>query len=191
MTTLEKWENVGGNGWVNKFDPMNPGKVIAERVRAGRSFYITPEERNLLNSDRISKVQRDPFKNGTFRPIKGDALEEARAEEEAIAEAARQGASVNPNHMSDEELAVLYSAPTFEDFMAGLNSITSAAVVQRLLKLSENPEYQAKVAQVRAVEARLGELGEKTMTDVVEVDQVRRVGSVDDDRPTGVQSLKI
>ena len=72
-TVLEKWEsNTQATVYVNKFDPARPGRFKQERVRPGRSFLITPEERNLLNSDRTIEEVNDPFKNGRH-PSRGAA----------------------------------------------------------------------------------------------------------------------
>lgn len=192
--TLEEWENMVGNRWVNKFDPANPGQWFAERVRAGRKFYITPEERNLLNSDRIMDEKNDPFKNGSFRPVKDDALDDAREQEAAVAERAASAAQPNPNHMSDSELAELFKITNFKKFESAVGEITSEAVLERLLKLTEVEEYNVTVAKVNLLNSLLGREKSSAVTDgpeVTEIEQNFRVGSQTEDRATGVQPFRI
>lgn len=195
VKVLEKWESaIQGHRWVNKFDPASPGKIVAERVRAGRAFYITPEERNLLNSDRIVDEKNDPFKNGSFRPVKADAVQEARDEEAAVAEQARREARPNPNHMTDDELGGLFAIRNYQKFKKAVSEITSEAVLRRLLDLSEIEEYDATVAMVKLIEDMIGdpEVPEAPQgVEVTQIDQVSRVGSSVEDRGTGFQPFKI
>ena len=190
---IEKWEATQ-KGWVNKFDPARPGRHISERVMKGRSFYITPEERNLLNSDRVRDEMKDPFKNGHFRPVKMDAVKEAKVYEEAIAAQAREESAPNPNHMSDEELGKLFAIRNFPKFRKGVAEVTSPAVLTRLLNLSEDEVYDATVSQINLIKQLLGDDAPTADTkggpDVTEIEQVFRVGGSGEDRDTGIQEFK-
>jgi hypothetical protein len=190
---LEKWEATQ-KGWVNKFDPAGNGRTVSERVLKGRSFYITPEERSLLNSDRVRDEFKDPFKNGHFRPVKMDAINEAREYEESIAAQAREAAAPNPNHMTDDELGGLYSIRNFPKFRKAASQISSPAVLTRLLGLSENEEYDATVSQINLVKQLLGDDAPAAEVlggpDVTEIEQVGHVGGSMEDRDSGLQPFR-
>ncbi len=190
QTQLEKWQSATeATIYVNKFDPARPGSFVQERVRPGRSLLITPEERNLLNSDRIIEEKNDPFKNGMLRPVKGDALAEAREAERHIEEQARAAAAPNPNHMSDEELGQVFAIKNFKQFEKAVKSISSQGVLQRLLSLAE--EYDATVSKVNLIKSLLDDAGVQEGPEVVEVEQNFRVGGADEVDRTGFQPLKL
>lgn len=191
-TQLEKWEsNTQATVYVNKFDPARPGSFVQERVRPGRSFLITAEERNLLNSDRIIEEKNDPFKNGMLRPVKGDAVKMAREEEQKVQQKASEAAAPNPNHMSDEELGSLFGIRNFKRFEKAVGEISSQAVLNRLLVLSEDEQYNATVSMVRVIESMLDNAGVEDGPEVVEVEQNFRVGGAEEVDRSGLQRMKI
>jgi hypothetical protein len=191
-TQLEKWEsNTQATIYVNKFDPARPGAFVQERVRPGRSFLITSEERKLLNSDRVIEEKNDPFKNGMLRPVKGDAVKMAREEEQKIQQRANETAAPNPNHMSDEELGALFNIRNFKRFEKAVGEITSQAVLNRLLILSEDEQYSATVSMVRVIEGMLDSAGVEDGPEVVEVEQNFRVGASEEVDRSGLQQMKI
>ena len=192
QSTLEKWESVTrGTVWINKWDRANPGAEKKERIQAGRSFYITAEERNLLNSERTLDDSLDPFKNGFLRPTMTDAAASAAEEEARIRAEAQAAAAPNPNHMSDGELAALYAIRNFPQFKSAVSKITSVAILGRLRNLGHVEENQATIAQINLIEQLIAD--RSTGPVVAEVEQLGRVGQgmEGDDQAVGLQPFKI
>ena len=161
MSELEKWQSkTKSKVYVNKFDLSAPGsgRKVAEPVRSGRSFFITSEERNILNSDLIEDETMDPFRNGMFIPLL--SAEEAAADAESIqaqiAAEAQRPAGPNPNHISDEAIiAMVKDNRNHLAFKKQAQGITSLGVAQRALELATSSEdADATVSQLNILSLR-------------------------------------
>lgn len=190
MANLEKWESsIAGTIGVNKFNPSGPpGSTLRETIQPGRQFLITSEERNLLNSDRAADPSLDPFKNGMLRPIViADHAGEAEAAEAEIVEQAQRVAEPNPNHKSDEELLALFSERNHLAFRKAVSAITSEQVLERLTVLAATDEAHALSSQNNIILELLEAARPETAIEVVEVEQTRRIGGLDDTDRSGLQ----
>jgi len=194
QVNLEKWEStIQGIIGVNKFDPSGPpGSTTQEIVRAGRQFIITPEERNLLNSDKTIDPKNDPFKNGMLRPvIVADVAAEQEAAAAEIAEQASRASAPNPNHMSDSQLRDLFGIRNHMQFRKAVDGINSVQTLERLSVIAgsvDNATMSQNNVVVAALEAARDAEGG---IEVVEVEQARRIGSAEEEDPSGVHPLKI
>ena len=191
---LEKWEStIAGTVFVNKFNPSGPpGAIIQEAVRFGRQFLITPEERNLLNSDK-SQAHKDPFKNGMLVPVRVADLAAEEADRQAtIAEEAARAAEPNPNHATDAELLAYFEERNHLAFKKAISVITSPQTLARLQGLSKTDEANATVSQSNAISDLLEAAEKEGNPDIIEIQQPGRVGDADegDDR-SGFRPIKI
>jgi hypothetical protein len=119
---IEEWENVSeATFYVLRYDVR--GEARQEGIPGGRKFKLTTEER-IITEDRVLRVERNPFRNGSFRPITvPDEYEPER----------------NPNALSNDQIQKMFGASelAFTEFLDGIDS---PATMRRAMALGEDSE---------------------------------------------------
>lgn len=144
---FETWKSaIAGVIVVKRFD--RKGDILDEAIHSGKSIMLTPEERR-LNQEIAAEPGLDPFQNGMLIPVK--LLESADDYEDLKG---------NPNHLSEPEMRALLANPKAFDKLKGtLGSLSNPVTLQRLLAIAEEPDVDATVRQIRAINERIGEVG--------------------------------
>lgn len=150
--THETWKNVT-KGRVSIIMLDSHGQKRHELIGSNRTFQLTPAER-MMNQHSAANEKLDVFANGTLQPV---ALIDGLPPELALVP--------STNHVADGEIVDLFSlAP--ELFNARIAEIDNDVALRAMLATAEDPATDARISQVRALEARLAEVGDATPTHV-------------------------
>lgn len=140
----EVWRNAArSRHWIKKFD--RGGGTTDVILNAGQKFELSPSERR-LNQELAADSSLDFFTNGTFEPVKLTADD-------------ADNASIEATVLDEDELMSLLKGNT-NTFKKKLADIASAATVQRLVDIAEDPdaEYEVSLRKVELLRDRLSEI---------------------------------
>jgi hypothetical protein len=153
---IETWQNISESKYgIVRLD--NRGGETREAIAGSREFMLTTEDRLITQNKIISKA-KDPFTNGTFRPIVVPANVTVES---------------NPNSISDDEIKGLLVQPD-ETWDAAIAKIDSLQTLRRMLRLADGSDVTMR--RYRQIENMVAEKTPKVRITQQNRDQYERLG---------------